>query len=118
MLSKLRDIDFSSLATKTLDLLGLEEGWWERVVGLLTYNPSAPMTLDSGFFLFAFLIFGIGYMAVKPLARLRTLYVVLFSLYFYYKLSGIHRCQRYIESEYLSIEHQLQTGIYIVGEAY
>lgn len=90
MLSKLRDIDFSSLATKTLDLLGLEEGWWERVVGLLTYNPSAPMTLDSGFFLFAFLIFGIGYMAVKPLARLRTLYVVLFSLYFYYKLSGIY----------------------------
>ena len=90
MLSNLRDINFGELADKMLNLIGLEDGWWERVVGLLTYNPSSPMTLDSGFFLFAFLLFGIGYMVVKPVARLRTLYVVLFSLYFYYKLSGIY----------------------------
>jgi len=63
---------------------------WERLLPLLWYDATSPMTLTSGFFLFAFLLFGVGYMAVRRVVRLRTLYVVLFSLYFYYKLSGLY----------------------------
>ena len=62
----------------------------ERLLALFRYEASSPLTLTTGFFLFAFLIFGIGYVVLRGKARLRTLYVVLFSLYFYYKLSGIY----------------------------
>lgn len=67
-----------------------DDALWQRVVALLEYDPLSPLTLTTGFFLFAFLIFGIGYLMVRGRATLRTLYVVLFSLYFYYKLSGIY----------------------------
>ena len=62
----------------------------ERLLALLRYDAQSPLTLTTGFFLFAFLIFGIGYVVVRNRAHLRTLYVVLFSLYFYYKLSGVY----------------------------
>ena len=62
----------------------------ERLLALLCYDAQSPLTLTTGFFLFAFLIFGIGYVVVRNRAHLRTLYVVLFSLYFYYKLSGVY----------------------------
>ena len=67
-----------------------DSGVWERIVSLLEYDASSPMTLASGFFLFAYLIFGLGYLVVRKRVNLRTLYVVLFSLYFYYKLSGVY----------------------------
>lgn len=56
---------------------------------LLQYDSSAPLTLASGFFLFAFLVFGIGYMAVRNRRAARTIYVATISLYFYYKISGL-----------------------------
>ena len=52
----------------------------ERLLALLRYDAQSPLTLTTGFFLFAFLIFGIGYVVVRNRAHLRTLYVVLFSL--------------------------------------
>ena len=61
---------------------------WQRLVSLLEYDASAPMTLTTGFFLLAFTLFSFGYMAVRHRVGLRNIYVVLFSLYFYYKLSG------------------------------
>ena len=72
------------------ELFSFDGDVWQRLVSLLEYNPASPLTLTTGFFLFAFLIFGFGYMAVRGRATLRTLYVVLFSLYFYYKLSGVY----------------------------
>lgn len=62
----------------------------ERFPSIFTYSESSPMTLASGFFLFAFLIFGIGYMAVRRRVTLRTIYIALVSLYFYYKVSGFY----------------------------
>ena len=62
----------------------------ERLLGLLRYDAQSPLTLTTGFFLLSFLIFGIGYVVVRNRAHLRTWYVVLFSLYFYYKLSGVY----------------------------
>lgn len=63
--------------------------WWQRVVSMLTFDASSPLMLTTGFFLFAFVIFGLGYLIVKRRTNLRTWYVTLFSLYFYYKLSGL-----------------------------
>lgn len=63
---------------------------WQRVVSLFEYDPASPLTLTTGFFLFAFLIFALGYIVVKHRPNLRTWYVVLFSLFFYYKLSGLY----------------------------
>ncbi len=72
------------------DYLNFEGDLCERILSLLQYQPEAPMTLTSGLFIFAFLVFGVGYISVRKWRYLRTLYVVLFSLYFYYKLSGIY----------------------------
>ena len=63
---------------------------WQRLLGMLVYDGGSPLTLTTGFFLFAFLVFCVGYMVVRHRAHLRTWYIVLFSLYFYYKLSGIY----------------------------
>ena len=63
---------------------------WQRLLGMLVYDGASPLTLTTGFFLFAFLVFCVGYMVVRHRAHLRTWYIVLFSLYFYYKLSGIY----------------------------
>lgn len=63
---------------------------WQRLLGMLVYDGGSPLTLTTGFFLFAFLIFCGGYMIVRGRKYLRTWYVVLFSLYFYYKLSGLY----------------------------
>ena len=72
------------------EMFTFAEGLWQRLLSMLVYNAANPLTLTTGFFLFAFLIFALGYMAVRHRGSLRTWYVVLFSLYFYYKLSGIY----------------------------
>lgn len=73
-----------------MEFFQFDEYVWERLLALLQYDANAPMTFTSGFFLFAFLIFGLGYMAVRRKATLRTLFIILVSLYFYYKLSGLY----------------------------
>ena len=72
------------------EFISFETPLWPRLLQLLEYNPAEPLTLTTGFFLFAFMLFGFGYSLVKGRARLRTLYVVFVSLYFYYKLSGAY----------------------------
>lgn len=62
-------------------------GAWERLLSLL---GEGPISLVSGLFLLLFVVFGAGYIVLRSRQRLRTLYVVLFSLYFYFKLSGIY----------------------------
>ena len=61
-----------------------------QLLDVLTYDPQSPRTLAGGLFLLMFLVFGVGYLAVRGVAWLRTLYVTAFSLYFYYKLSGLY----------------------------
>lgn len=73
-----------------MEFFKFDEYVWERLLALLQYDSSAPMTLTSGFFLFAFFLFGLGYMAVRRKATLRTIFVILVSLYFYYKISGLY----------------------------
>ena len=73
-----------------MEFLQFDSGLWQRVVSLFVYDPTSPLTLATGFFLFAFLVFALGYVIVKRRPNLRTWYITLFSLYFYYKLSGIY----------------------------
>ena len=72
------------------ELFTFAEDVWQRLLSMLTFDATNPLTLTTGFFLFAFLLFGLGYMVVRNRGSLRTWYVVLFSLYFYYKLSGLY----------------------------
>ena len=73
-----------------MEFLTFDDGAWQRLLSLLSFDALSPMTLASGFFLFAFVLFMSGYMLVRRRANLRNIYVLLFSLYFYYKLSGIY----------------------------
>ena len=48
-----------------MDFFKFDTEVWSKLVEMLAFDASSPMTLTSGFFLFAFLIFGLGYMAVR-----------------------------------------------------
>ncbi|MCH5218493.1 MAG: MBOAT family protein [Muribaculaceae bacterium] len=57
--------------------------------GLFTYDPGAPMLFSSGFFWFLFILFLPVYILLKGSRAKMVLFVVGFSLYFYYKSSGL-----------------------------
>lgn len=60
------------------------------MLDLLKYQPEAPMLFNSGLFLVLFLCFIPLYYALRHRQMARIIYVVLFSLYFYYKSSGAY----------------------------
>ena len=60
------------------------------MLDLLKYQPEAPMLFNSGLFLILFLCFIPIYYALRHRQMARIIYVVLFSLYFYYKSSGAY----------------------------
>ena len=66
------------------------DGIWERLTALLTYDATSPLIFSSGLFLFLFAGFLLVYSAFRRAPMARIIYVVLFSLYFYYKSSGIY----------------------------
>lgn len=55
-----------------------------------TYDPTNPLLFNSGLFLGLFTVFYLGYILMRRKFRLRLLYVVAFSLFFYYKSSGLY----------------------------
>ncbi len=57
-------------------------------IEMLAYNPDAPMLFSSGLFWSLFIIFLPIYAMLKDRKLQMTLFVVAFSLYFYYKSSG------------------------------
>ena len=60
-----------------------------NVARMFLYDPKAPMLFSSGFFWLLFLIFLPIYVLVKKNRMRMLLFVVAFSLYFYYKSSGL-----------------------------
>ena len=62
----------------------------DRVLPLLSYDSQAPMLFSSGLFLFLFAAFAFFYGFMRRTPALRIWYVIAFSLYFYYKSSGIY----------------------------
>ena len=55
-----------------------------------SYNPKQPLLFNSALFLGFFLIFYVIYILSRKTHYFRITYVVLFSLFFYYKSSGIY----------------------------
>ncbi len=62
---------------------------WDHLIHLLSYDPKQPLLFTSGFFLFFFVVVMLFYPLVVGRIRVRTWYLMLFSLYFYYKTSGV-----------------------------
>lgn len=62
----------------------------EKIKAIVSYDPAAPMIFSSGLFLFLFAGFTLfyGFFRRKPVGRM--VYILLFSLYFYYKSSGLY----------------------------
>ena len=67
----------------------LNAGIAEKIGRLFLYDPSAPMLFSSGVFWVLFLVFLPLYALLKRSRIQMTLFVVAFSLYFYYKSSGL-----------------------------
>ncbi len=60
--------------------------FWQQFV----YHPKEPLLFSSGLFIFLFTGFMVVYFLVHKHHRAKTTFVTLFSLYFYYKSSGIY----------------------------
>ena len=61
-----------------------------KIQAMLAYDVSSPLIFSSGLFLFLFAGFILIYSFLRRAPMMRILYVILFSLYFYYKSSGIY----------------------------
>jgi len=59
-----------------------------KLVDLLKYDPSQPLMFNTGLFLVLFVAFFCIYWLVKGVRVMRMSFIILFSLYFYYKASG------------------------------
>ena len=71
-------------------MIQLFEDITSRAGELLRYDSSAPLIFNSGLFLFLFVAFLGIYLLLRRTTTLRILYVIAFSLFFYYKSSGIY----------------------------
>lgn len=62
----------------------------DKVADLFVYHPDKPLLFNSGFFLVLFTVFLWFYIILSPTHRPKMIYVIIFSLYFYYKSSGVY----------------------------
>lgn len=65
---------------------------FSKIGEILTYHQNAPILFSSGLFFFLFIGFLMIYMSLRTHTLARIIYVTLFSLYFYYKSSGLWFC--------------------------
>jgi len=61
-----------------------------RILDQFLYHPESPLLFSSGLFLFLFLGFLLVYRMLQPYERARIFWCILFSVYFYYKSSGMY----------------------------
>ncbi len=62
----------------------------DKLLNELLYQPQAPIIFSSALFLYLFVGFFAIYLLVFKKQKLRILYVTVFSVYFYYKSSGLY----------------------------
>lgn len=73
-----------------MQLLTSDNSLFDSIVSIFGYDKGAPLSLMSNYFMVALMLFGIGYMAVRKRVTWRTIYVVVFSLFVYYKMAGLY----------------------------
>lgn len=61
---------------------------FQKLIDILRFSPKEPLIFSSGLFLFLFLGFLMGFQLVYKNHPAKIIYVILFSLFFYYKSSG------------------------------
>lgn len=61
---------------------------WEKIANVFNYNPKEPLLFNSGLFLVLFIGFYTIYALLKKTHQIRHLWVIAFSLFFYYKSNG------------------------------
>lgn len=59
-----------------------------RIGDMLLYDPKDPLLFNTGLFMMLFVAFLCVYRLMRGCGRLRMVFVILFSLYFYYKSSA------------------------------
>lgn len=62
---------------------------FSKLGDVLTYHQNAPILFSSGLFFFLFIGFLMIYMSLRKHLLARIIYITLFSIYFYYKSSGM-----------------------------
>lgn len=88
----------------------------DQILSWLTYNPEQPLLFSSKLFLGIFLVFYLIYICTRNLRHFRTVYVLLFSLFFYYKAGGVYflllifsALVNFILSESMDLSHKRGT---------
>lgn len=61
---------------------------WERFVDVIKYDAANPLLFNTGLFLVLFLGFILIYSLIRRWKNAKLIFVILFSLYFYYKSSA------------------------------
>jgi alginate O-acetyltransferase complex protein AlgI len=61
-----------------------------HILQQFVYRADSPLIFSSGLFLFLFLAFSLSYWLLFPHYRARIIWTTIFSVYFYYKSSGIY----------------------------
>lgn len=83
--------------------------WNDILHDLISYNPDRPMLFNSGQFLLYFTLFLAFYAVLYKNKASRTLYVLAFSFFFYYKASGWYLIILLIT---LAVDYGLALAIY------
>lgn len=65
-----------------------DNSFFSRLHDTLLYDAGSPLLFNTGLFLILFVLFLCVYRAMRGHSRLRMVFVILFSLYFYYKSSA------------------------------
>jgi alginate O-acetyltransferase complex protein AlgI len=63
---------------------------WNWFWGLFLYNEDTPLLFHTGFFLFIFSLFLVLYSLLQRKDNLRSVFLISFGFYFYYKASGYY----------------------------
>lgn len=67
-----------------------EEKEWDGILKWFSYNDKHPLLFSSLFFLFLFTLFYAIYSSIHTKINVRNIYLMLFSLYFYYLAGGYY----------------------------
>lgn len=79
--------DISEFLTTAAERLNID---FDKVTDLLVYDPANPLLFNTGLFFVLFVAFLIVYKIFSGAKVLKMLFVILFSLFFYYKSSGVY----------------------------